>query len=87
MPRADRRPPRRVGAERETCAAALAALDVLGAAGWAAVHERAATLAAQLADALAERGREVAPRDRTTLVVLAGRRPGGDARRGSPRPA
>jgi L-cysteine/cystine lyase len=52
----------------ESVAAALAGLDVLGAFGWAAVHERAAGLAAQLADALAERGREVAPRDRTTLV-------------------
>ena len=52
----------------ELIAAALAALDVLGGAGWDAVHERAATLAASLADALAESGREVAPRDRTTLV-------------------
>jgi len=52
----------------ETVAAALAALDVLGSAGWPAVHERAATLAATLADALAGRGREVASRDRTTLV-------------------
>ena len=52
----------------ETVAAAVAALGVLGAAGWETVHERAATLAEQLAAALAERGREVAPRDRTTLV-------------------
>ena len=52
----------------ETTAAALAALDVLGAAGWADVHERAATLAASLAAALEQSGREVAPRDRTTLV-------------------
>ena len=52
----------------ETLAAAMAGLDILGGAGWPAVHERAATLAAELADALAERGREVAPRDRTTLV-------------------
>jgi L-cysteine/cystine lyase len=52
----------------ESVAAALAALEVLGGFGWPAVHERAAGLAAQLADALAERGREVAPRDRTTLV-------------------
>jgi L-cysteine/cystine lyase len=52
----------------ETLAAAMAALDVLGVAGWPAVHERAATLAAELADALAGSGREVAPRDRTTLV-------------------
>jgi len=52
----------------ETTAAAMAALDVLGGAGWAHVHERAATLAAALADGLAERGRAAAPRDRTTLV-------------------
>lgn len=52
----------------ETTAAALAALDVLGDAGWEAVHARAAGLAAQLADRLAEHGRELAVRDRTTLV-------------------
>lgn len=52
----------------ETTAAALAVLGVLGDAGWPAVYERAAALAASLADALAERGREVAPRGRTTLV-------------------
>ncbi len=52
----------------ETYAAALAALDVLGSGGWDAVHERAATLAARLADALTARGRKVAARDRTTLV-------------------
>ncbi len=52
----------------ESCAAALAALEVRGGAGWPAIHERAADLAGQLADALAERGREVAPRDRSTLV-------------------
>ncbi len=52
----------------ESLAAATAALTVLDDAGWDAVHERAATLAAELAASLAERGREVAPRDRTTLV-------------------
>lgn len=52
----------------ETTAATLAALDALGGAGWPAVHERAARLAAELAEALAQRGRRVAPRDRTTLV-------------------
>jgi len=46
----------------------VAALGVLGGAGWDAVHDRAATLAAELAAALADSGREVAPRDRTTLV-------------------
>jgi selenocysteine lyase/cysteine desulfurase len=53
----------------ETLSAAAAALDVLAGAGWDAVHERAAALAATLADALAERGLRVAPRDRTTLVA------------------
>jgi selenocysteine lyase/cysteine desulfurase len=53
----------------ETTVAALAALDVLGGAGWPDVHERAAALAAALADALAQSGREVAARDRTTLVA------------------
>lgn len=52
----------------ESTAAALAALGVLDDAGWADVHEQAAALATSLADALAERGREVAPRDNTTLV-------------------
>lgn len=52
----------------ETIEAALAALEVLSAAGWEAVHERAAALAASLADALADRGLEVAERDDTTLV-------------------
>ncbi len=52
----------------EIFAGALAALDVLSDAGWDAVHERAATLAETFAAALADRGLEVAPRGRTTLV-------------------
>jgi selenocysteine lyase/cysteine desulfurase len=52
----------------ETVACALAGIEVLESAGWPAVHERAVTLAARLALLLAERGREPAPRDRTTLV-------------------
>lgn len=52
----------------ETLSAAEAALGVLAEAGWDAVYERAATLAATLADALTERGLQVTPRDRTTLV-------------------
>jgi L-cysteine/cystine lyase len=52
----------------EATTSALAALEVLGGPGWPAVHEGAAALAASLADALASSGREVAPRDRTTLV-------------------
>ncbi len=52
----------------ESAAAAVAALDVLGEAGWDAVYERARTLAAALADRLRERGRTVAERGPTTLV-------------------
>jgi L-cysteine/cystine lyase len=51
-----------------TLAQAAASLDVLAAAGWEAIHAHAARLAAAAADALRERGREVLPRDRTTLV-------------------
>lgn len=46
----------------------LAALDVLAAAGIEAVQERAATLAASLAEDLADAGLVVAPRGRSTLV-------------------
>ena len=45
-----------------------AAFDVLADAGWDAVHARGPELAARLADALAERGAEVAPRGASTLV-------------------
>jgi L-cysteine/cystine lyase len=47
---------------------ALAALDVFAAAGWEWVYERAASLAAWLAERLAEQGLEVLPRGRSTLV-------------------
>jgi L-cysteine/cystine lyase len=52
----------------EATAAALASLDTLAAFGWAELHERAATLAETLVTMLAETGRELAPRSRTTLV-------------------
>jgi len=52
----------------ETVACALAAIGVLESAGWPAVHERACSLAARLAELLAERGREPVPRAPTTLV-------------------
>jgi selenocysteine lyase/cysteine desulfurase len=55
----------------ETVACALAATEVLASAGWSAVHERARSLAARLAGLLADRGREPAPRDETTLVSFA----------------
>ena len=46
-----------------------AALELLGEFGWQDVHERGPALAATLAERLAERGREVAPRGRSTLVA------------------
>jgi selenocysteine lyase/cysteine desulfurase len=52
----------------ETTACALAATQVLEAAGWPAVHERARALAAHLAELLGRAGRQVAPRADTTLV-------------------
>jgi len=54
-----------------TNAWSAAAYDVLEEAGFDQVHERAATLAAQLAAMLAERGKQVAPRGRSTLVSWA----------------
>jgi L-cysteine/cystine lyase len=58
---------------REGVALSLAALELLEAAGWEAIHARAASQAAQLAAALAERGHEVAPRGPTTLVSWSDR--------------
>ena len=55
----------------ELSAGALAAHDLLAGHGWDAVHARAAALAQQLADRLAERGRTVEPRGATTLVAWA----------------
>ncbi|MGO9821726.1 MAG: aminotransferase class V-fold PLP-dependent enzyme [Solirubrobacteraceae bacterium] len=49
-------------------AGALASLGVFEQAGWEWVHKRAANLAASLASRLAERGLEVGPRGRSTLV-------------------
>ena len=53
----------------ELIAAALASIEVLAAFGWDQVHERARTLAAQLAERLAGAGRTVGPRGATTLVA------------------
>ena len=47
---------------------ALASIGVLESAGWDWVHTRAADLAEGLARQLSERGLEVGPRDRSTLV-------------------
>ncbi len=52
---------------------ALTALEVLSAAGWAWIYERAATLAAGLAQTLSERGLDVLPRGRSTLVSFSPR--------------
>jgi selenocysteine lyase/cysteine desulfurase len=46
----------------------VSALEIFAEAGWEWVHERAATLAEKLAQMLTERGREVQPRGRSTLV-------------------
>lgn len=62
----------------ETVATALAAVNVLAGAGWQAVHERSCTLAARLAEMLAERGREPAPRGPSTLVSFASPDPEGE---------
>lgn len=59
----------------------LAALDVLDAAGIEAIQERAATLAATLAERLAEAGLTVAPRGRSTLVSWESPDPRADAAR------
>jgi selenocysteine lyase/cysteine desulfurase len=55
----------------EAIACAVAAAGVLDRAGWPAVHERSCRLAALLAEQLGRDGREVAPRDETTLVSFA----------------
>jgi selenocysteine lyase/cysteine desulfurase len=52
----------------EAAVTAATAFVLLASTGWDELHERAATLAETLAGMLAERGREVVPRDRTTLV-------------------
>ena len=49
---------------------ALASLEVLSAAGWDWVHSTAASGAARLASLLAERGFDVWPRGRSTLVSI-----------------
>ncbi len=68
VPHADARGHDASAVAPDTSAFAVAAHDAIAAFGWPAAVERAATLAASLADALRERGRTVAPRGRTTLV-------------------
>jgi cysteine desulfurase/selenocysteine lyase len=60
---------------------ATASLGVFEEAGWDWVHERAATLAARLADRLAERGLSVWPRGRSTLVSWAAEDPDAEVAR------
>ncbi len=62
----------------ETLACALAAIGVFEGVGWPAVHQRARTLAARLAELLAERGRQPAPRALTTLVSFPSDDPDGE---------
>jgi selenocysteine lyase/cysteine desulfurase len=62
----------------ETAACALSAAGVLESAGWAAVHDEALALAAQLAEMLAERGREPVPRGASTLVSFHSPDPEGE---------
>jgi selenocysteine lyase/cysteine desulfurase len=64
-----------------TATAALAGYDTLAAFGWSAVHERAATLAATLADHLAAAGRIVAPRGRSTIVAWRSDDPASEVKR------
>jgi selenocysteine lyase/cysteine desulfurase len=52
----------------EALACAVAATALFASAGWGAVHERARTLAARLAELLKERGIGVAARGQSTLV-------------------
>jgi L-cysteine/cystine lyase len=65
----------------ETLACALASIRVLEGAGWGEIHTRARELAARLVDLLAENGREVAPRDQTTLVSFQSSDPEGERAR------
>jgi selenocysteine lyase/cysteine desulfurase len=60
---------------------AVASLQVLSAAGLDWVHERAASLAASLAERLSERGIKVSPRDRSTLVSWHSADPDEDVKR------
>ncbi|MFZ1155105.1 MAG: aminotransferase class V-fold PLP-dependent enzyme [Solirubrobacteraceae bacterium] len=52
----------------EALAIALAAVEILERAGWQAVHERAAMLAARLVELLDAAGRDTTPRATSTLV-------------------
>lgn len=59
----------------EAVACGLAAIELLESVGWDVAHDASSTLATRLAEQLAERGRVLAPRDRTTLVSFASEDP------------
>ncbi len=59
----------------ETLACALASIEILAAAGWPAVLERAAALAGRLAEMLTERGRTVISDPGGTLVSFTSEDP------------
>jgi L-cysteine/cystine lyase len=59
----------------------LASVGLLREAGFDWIHERGPALASQLADSLAERGLEISPRGRTTLVSWHSDDPEGDVQR------
>jgi selenocysteine lyase/cysteine desulfurase len=65
----------------ETVATAGAAVALLAEFGWTRVHQRAAALAAQLAEGLAAAGRTVPRRDATTLVSFSSADPDGERER------
>ncbi len=60
---------------------ATASLGLFEEVGWEWVHERAALMAARLAERLAERGLSVAPRGRSTLVSWAAEDPDAEVAR------
>jgi selenocysteine lyase/cysteine desulfurase len=62
----------------ETVAASLAAAELLAESGWAELHARSCSLAATLAERLAERGRTPAPRGPSTLVSFESPDPEGE---------
>lgn len=69
LPHADARAYDTPALAAASLAHAHASLELLGGAGWSAIHRRSAGLAATAADALCERGHEVLSRDDTTLVT------------------
>ncbi|MEA2397129.1 MAG: L-cysteine/cystine lyase [Thermoleophilaceae bacterium] len=60
---------------------ALASIELLEEAGWDWIHARGPELSGRLADELAARGREVTPRDASTLVSWRSDDPEGDVAR------